>query len=233
MRDRLAEHKHLLLLAAVLLALLTQPLVADDSAAARLAYDLLIAAVVVGVVFVVFAARRERRIALLLLAPALVLTLALYWVSPGLARPVAVTYHLSLALFLCFAVGVMVRDIFHRRAIRFDEVIGAFCGYLLLGLVWGNVYVVVEMLAPGTFAVAAEIRWQLDSPHLRRALFNYVSFATMSSLGYSDVTPVTPLANTLTWLEVMVAQFYLAVVIAQIVGMKLAQVVGEGGPPGK
>ncbi len=75
--------------------------------------------------------------------------------------------------------------------------------------------------------MAPEIRWQLDDLHLRRALFNYVSFATMASLGYNDVTAVAPLANILTWLEAMTAQFYLAVVIAQIVGMKIAQVVGR------
>ena len=82
---------------------------------------------------------------------------------------------------------------------------------------------------PGSFAVAPEIRWQLDDPLLRRALFTYVSFATLTGLGYNDVTAVAPLANTLTWLEAMSAQFYLAVVIAQIVGMKLAQVVEGGG----
>jgi uncharacterized membrane protein len=55
-----------------------------------------------------------------------------------------------------------------------------------------------------------------------------VSFANMASLGYTDVTAVAPVANMLTWLEVLSAQFYLAVVIAQIVGMKLVRVVGGG-----
>jgi voltage-gated potassium channel len=229
----LARHKHLLLLAAVLFALVTQPLLAHEIAGARIAYDLLVAAVTVGVLFVVFGERWERRVALVLLLPAFVLTFALYTLSPPLARPAAVAYHVSLALFVAFAVGVIVRDIFRRHAISFDEVIGAFCGYLLLGIVWGNLYVVVEVLAPGSFAVAPAIQWQLDDLHLRRALFNYVSFATMASLGYNDVTAVAPLANILTWFEVMTAQFYLAVVIAQIVGMKLAQVVGAGGPETK
>jgi len=229
----LGNHKHLLLLAVVLVTLVTQPLVAHESAAARVGYDLLVAAVIVCVLFVVFGERRERRAGLVLLTPAILLTLALYTVSPRLVHPAAVAYHLSLALFVAFAVGVIVRDVFRRHAISFDEVIGAFCGYLLLGLVWGNLYVVVELLAPGAFAVAPDIRWQLDDFHLRRALFNYVSFATMASLGYSDVTAVKPIANTLTWLEVMTAQFYLAVVIAQIVGMKIAHVVGVGGPAGK
>jgi len=232
-RAGLAGHKHLLLLAAVLFALVTQPLVAHESVVARVAYDLLVTAVTVSVLFVVFGERRERRIALALLAPAILLMLALNAVSPGLARPAAVAYHLAIALFVAFAVGVIVRDIFRHHAISFDEVIGAFCGYLLLGIVWGNLYVVVEVLAPGSFAVAPAIQWQLDDLHLRRALFTYVSFATMASLGYNDVTPVAPIANILTWFEVMTAQFYLAVVIAQIVGMKIAQVVGMGGagPP--
>jgi hypothetical protein len=224
----LARHKHLLLLVAMLFALVTQPLVAHESTASKIAYDLLVAAVTVGVLLVVFGERWEWQVALALLFPAFVLTFALYAVSPLLALPAAVAYHVFLALFVAFAVGVMVRDIFRRHAISFDEVIGAFCGYLLLGIVWGNLYVVVELLAPGSFAVAPAIQWQLDDLHLRRALFNYVSFATMASLGYNDVTAVAPLANILTWLEAMSAQFYLAVVIAQIVGMKLAQVVRAG-----
>jgi hypothetical protein len=144
-----------------------------------------------------------------------------------LAAAASVAYHASVALFLGFAVAVIVRDVFRHRSIGLDEIFGAFGGYILLGLVWGNLYVLVEVIAPGSFAVSAEVRWQLDDWHLRRALFNYVSFATMASLGYNDVTAVTPLANTLTWLEAMSAQFYLAVVIALVVGMKIAQVVGR------
>ncbi len=233
MRGGLDKHKHLLLLAAVLLALVTQPLVAHESTAARFVYDLLVGVAAVGVLFVVFMDPWERRLALVLAVPAVALTVAVYAVPERLALPAAVAYHLSAALFLGFAVGVIVRDIFRRRAIGFDEIIGAFAGYLLLGVVWGSLYVVVELLAPGSFSVNPQIQWQLDDWHLRRALFNYVSFATMASLGYNDVTAVAPFANILTWFEAMSAQFYLAVVIAQIVGMKVAQVVGTRSPEGK
>jgi hypothetical protein len=197
------EHKHLLLLAAVLLTLVTQPLMAHAGPAARFAYDLLIAAGAVAVLLVVFQERWERRVALVLALPAVALTVALYTLPAALTTAAVIAYHLSAALFLGFAVVVVVRDLFRREAIRFDELIGAFAGYLLLGIVWGNLYVVVEVLVRGSF-----------------------SFATMASLGYNDVTAVAPLANTLTWLEAMSAQFFLAVVIAHVVGMKLAQVVG-------
>lgn len=233
MTGGLGAHKHLVLMAAMLLALVTQPLVAHASTAGRVAYDLFVAAAAVGVLVVVFRERWERWLAVVLALPAIVLTVTFYAVPARFALASAVAYHVSVALFVGFAVAAIVRDIFRHRSIGIEEIVGAFCGYLMLGVVWGSLYVLVELLAPGSFAVSPDIRWQLDDMQLRRSLFNYVSFATMASLGYGDVTPVAPLANTLTWLEVMSAQFYLAVVIAQIVGMKLAQVAGAGRPQGK
>jgi hypothetical protein len=220
---RLRAHKHLLLLAALLLVVITQPLVARESPLTRLAYDFVVAVAAVAVLVVVFAFRWERQVAIVLALPAIALTVARYALPEGAVAPNAVAFHVSAALFLGFSVAIVVRDIFRGRAISADAVLGAFAGYLLLGVAWGSLYAIVELLAPGSFSVNPEIRWQLGDWHLRRALFNYVSFATMASLGYNDVTAVAPLANTLMWLEVMTAQFYLAVVIAQIVGLKLAQ----------
>lgn len=226
---RVAAHKHLLLLAAVLLVLVTQPLVAHAGGDWRLAYDLLVAVAALGVLFVLFRLRWERQTAVALALPAIALTVARYALPADAVAPYAVAFHLSAALFLGFAVAIVVRDIFRGRAISLDAVLGAFAGYLLLGVAWGALYAIVHLLAPGSFSVNPEIRWQLEDWHLRRALFNYLSFATMTSLGYSDVTAATPVANTLTWLEVMAAQFYLAVVIAQIVGLKLAQAATPAG----
>ena len=221
------NHGHLALLAVLLLALIAQPLVALESRAARVGFELLLGLAMVATLFVVFGPR-ERRIAALLMVPPLVLTATEYVTSERFAL-VAIGYHLMVALFLGLAVGVLVRDIFRHRAIAFDDILGAFAGYLLLGVVWGNLYAIVELVSPGTFSVSPDIRWQLADWHLRRALFNYFSFSTMASLGYTDITTVAPITNTLTWMEVMTAQFYLAVVIAQIVGLKLTQARAAGG----
>ena len=219
--NRLRRNKHWLLFVAILALIIAQPLVAHESRVATLAFDLLFVAVSVGVLLVVFDANWERLVAVVLALPAIGLTFVrLLAQAPGSAY--AAIYHLSVALFLGFALVTIVRDIFHHRTISVDAVIGSFAGYLLLGVVWGSIYAASEMLAPGLFAVSPDIAWQLDDWHLRRALFNYFSFNTMAGLGYSDITAVAPLANTLTWTEVMAAQFYLAIVIAQIVGLKLA-----------
>ena len=89
------------------------------------------------------------------------------------------------------------------------------------------------MLAPETFSVNKDIVWRLGEWHQRRALFDYLSFTTLMTLGYGDVTPVGPPAYTLTWLEVMFGQFYMAVVVAQLVGLKLAQALRGDRPDSK
>ena len=47
----------------------------------------------------------------------------------------------------------------------------------------------------------------------------YFSFVTMSTLGYGDIVPQIPLALTLTWTQSVIGQFYLAVLVARLVGV--------------
>ena len=93
---------------------------------------------------------------------------------------------------------------------------------------WGSLYALVELLVPASFSINQEIAWELQEWHTRRALFDYFSFATISGVGYNDITTIAPTSNTLKWLEVMTGQFYLAVVVATTVGLKLAQALGSG-----
>ena len=50
----------------------------------------------------------------------------------------------------------------------------------------------------------------------------YYSFVTITTLGYGDLTPVKPLARTVAFLEGFVGQFYVAVLVAWLVGMYLS-----------
>lgn len=215
------------LLAALVAAQIVLPLVARESRAGQSAFDFLIAVAAALTFLAVFEEGRARRVAAVLLAPAVVFAFAEYVTPAPTFLAGLVAFHLSVALFFGFAVAAIVRDVFRHRSIALDDVAAAFAGYLLLGLLWGNLYATAHLLAPGAFSVSADIAWQLDDWHLRRALFNYYSFTTMASLGYNDVVPTAPIANTLSWMEVLAAQFYLAVVIAQLVGLKLAQAIAQ------
>ena len=46
---------------------------------------------------------------------------------------------------------------------------------------------------------------------------------TLATVGYGDVTPVTPIAGTITWLEAVTGQRYLAITVARLVALSLAE----------
>jgi hypothetical protein len=224
-----SRHRHLILLIGVVALQIVQPLLAHDSVAHRVLYDTAFGAVAVLVSFAIFVRDWERWFALALLFPAIVANVAHYSVSERSQALAAVVFHLSSASFLAFAVAVILRDILRKRTIRVDEVLGAIVGWVLMGLIWGHLYAMTDRLIPDSFSVSTEIAGQLNEWHSRRALFDYFSFTTLTSLGYGDITPTRAPAYTLTWLEVMFGGFYMAVIVAQLVGMKLAQAVDPDG----
>jgi len=94
------------------------------------------------------------------------------------------------------------------------------CVYLLLGLSWAQLYWATERMDHESlsFASRAAIEEPEDSESI--APFSevvYFSFVTMSTLGYGDIVPETPLARTLAWMQSVLGQFYLAVLVAWLV----------------
>jgi hypothetical protein len=218
----LRERKYLVLFLTAVLLLAVQPL-AHGFFAGVLLYDALLT-LVAGLAFVIaFEQRRQRLVALV----AGLTVVASNWAAYGLSGPLelasVLVYHCSVVLFFGFAVVVMLHTIFKHRVGRTDDVMGVLCGYLFLGVAWGNLYVLVEVLAPGSFSVKGVLAGQLVAMNPRRFLFNYFSFVTLTTVGYGDVTPASPTAAWLACLEAVAGQFYVAVVVAQFVGLKLAQ----------
>src|SRR5262249_44834336 len=80
-----------------------------------------------------------------------------------------------------------------------------------------------EVVAANAFAVNPEIQWRLSRLYLRQGLFDYLSLMTLTGLGYADIRAFGPPAFSLQWLEAVFGQFYMAVVVAQLVGLKLAR----------
>src|SRR5262245_7367791 len=85
---------------------------------------------------------------------------------PPLQIPLAAAFHCLTILFLGLAVAVILREIFGKKVIGGDEVLGAFCGYMLGGIAWANIYAMIYLLVPDAFSVSSEIKWRLAAPHL-------------------------------------------------------------------
>ena len=136
MMTALREWKHFVLLAAVLGMLVSQPFLVHGGIAARFIVDAAVLAVAVGVMLIVFGKTWERNLGLALALPAVALAVAHYAFLVSRTPPTAVAFHLLIVVFLGFAVVVIVRDIFRKRTIRFDDILRAFAGYLLLWSVY-------------------------------------------------------------------------------------------------
>jgi hypothetical protein len=115
-----------------------------------------------------------------------------------------------------------LRAIFVKQASG-DAVFGAVVGYLLLGIIWSLLYSAVETAFPGSFAMPASGGTDGVPVRLDGGTLSYYSFITLATVGYGDVIPTTPLARTLAWTEAITGQFYLAILVAGLVGFKVTQ----------
>ena len=94
---------------------------------------------------------------------------------------------------------------------------GAIVIYLLLGGIWAMLYQVVALTIPHAFHLPEGIAGG-DADALQR-LLTYFSFITLTTTGYGDITPIHPVARTLTMLEALVGQLYPAITLARLVSL--------------
>jgi len=119
-------------------------------------------------------------------------------------------------VFFAYISANILASIFKEKEVTADLIIGAICAYFLVGLFWSSIYTIMEMVQPGSFLIPEGVG-NIGS------LFNYYSFVTLTTLGYGDVTPLSEAARSLSVLEAAMGQLYIAVLIARLVGIHIAQ----------
>jgi voltage-gated potassium channel len=210
---------------ASLLLAVAQPLTAgllNDEGSFDVFFSLLIVAVLV----LVFEEREHRRVAIALGLAAFLGVWVGHAMGGPAGRAILVASHLVAAGFFAFALYGILRAILVKEASS-DAIFGAVCGYLLLGIIWSLVYSAVETGSPASFRAATSGNTEAATVGLDRGVLSYYSFITLATVGYGDVTPITPLARTLAWMEAITGQFYLAILVAGLVGFKVTQAMRD------
>jgi hypothetical protein len=155
---------------------------------------------------------------LLLIVPALALQLVLV----GWSHPAVWTATVSLRLVIFVYAGAMIiRRVLGDQRVTLDTIAGGACGYLLIGMAWGVVYLLIEGFRPDSFVVPPE--WRLGPEHDLQAAFIYFSFSTLTTVAWGPVMPLRLAAGALTMVEAVVGQLYLAVMISRLVGLHISQ----------
>jgi len=118
-------------------------------------------------------------------------------------------------LFFAYIVFEIVWDITTSSDVTNDTIRGAFCAYLLMGLAWASAYQLVALFQPGA------INFGTGPESVEAQNFTYYSFVVLTTLGFGDITPVSGVARSLTWIEAVVGQLFIATTIARLVGVRM------------
>jgi hypothetical protein len=120
---------------------------------------------------------------------------------------------------LVYIAGAVLSHVLRDEEVTADKIYGALSVYLLIGTTWAVVFTVIEAIQPQSFSIA-----DVQGASIREisAQFTYYSFVTLTTLGYGDITPLTPIAKTFSYVEAVIGQIYLVVLIARLVGLNIA-----------
>jgi hypothetical protein len=215
--------KHIQLLSALLATQILRPLLAKADLIARSLSTAFFIIVGIAVFRAVLDTKQRRQRGALLAAAAIAMDLGSAFMPAPWRATVEVAANLASAAFFAFVFSAIVGQVLGARDLKIDDLVGAFSGYLIIALIWGRLYVAAWIMVPAYFNISPDIQWQLANLNTLHTLFDFYSFSTISTIGYGDITSTGPAADTLVWLEVMCGQFYLAVVVATVVGIKMSQ----------
>ena len=117
------------------------------------------------------------------------------------------------ALFFLALSWLIIARVFRSGGITIYRIYGAIAVYLLLGILWGEFYILIYLFQPGSFYF--DPATQFGEPPISELL--YFSFTTLTTVGFGDIVPVHPVARSMATLEALVGQLYPAVLLARLV----------------
>jgi len=123
-----------------------------------------------------------------------------------------------LLLFFLLTLKPALEQALFSGQITKNNIIGSICIYLLLGLIWTMLYLLIAEFTPNSFSGIEAFDWKKNLPD-----FIYFSFVTLTTLGFGDILAISPLARFLAYMEAIVGVFYMAIVVSSLVGAKMSE----------
>lgn len=127
--------------------------------------------------------------------------------------------------FMLFVIGVMLRKVFSAPVVDGNILCGAASLYMLIGVLMGFVFSLIEIAIPESFTVVPPGSASLPHPiKPTPGWLIYYSFTTLTTVGFGDVLPSSDLARSASVFEAVIGQMLLVVMMARLVGLHVAQV---------
>jgi hypothetical protein len=126
----------------------------------------------------------------------------------------------AILIFYCGMAYAAARQVLFSGRIEANTIIGAVAIYLLLGLIWSVLYLITLEFWHGAFNGIEYRHWADNFP-----VATYFSYVTMTSLGYGDISPAVPVSRVLAYLQAIFGTFYMAIVVASMIGARTSKVL--------
>jgi hypothetical protein len=211
--QKFSENRFFILLVLILATIVLTPFL-DQFLETRVLMDIFLTALFFGIIFAIRSKRSHLIIASILVLPLVLSTWSIYFYD---STQIGILTRIFGALFFGYAVIIILQMIARSTAITRETIFAAIVAYLLIALMWAFIYMILEMVVPGSFSFPDK------SIRAETMRFEYFSFITITTLGYGDVTPLTNRASSLALLEALIGQIYLVVLVAWLVGMYVSR----------
>ncbi len=206
----LAAHPSALLLGLQLLVVLAYPFL-DGSTVGRAVLGVVQVAVVLAATWAVRRTPALTWVAVVFGVPAMMLSVAEAFVDgDSWVVLVSAVLHVPFYLFVSYA---LIRYLFHDDQVSRDELYATGAAFTVVAWAFAYVYAGAQVLWPDSFVGSSGTG---DRPWFELL---YLSFTTLTSVGLSDVYPVQAHARSLVMLEQVAGVFYVALVVARLVGL--------------
>ncbi|BDD05999.1 ion channel [Aureibacter tunicatorum] len=131
-------------------------------------------------------------------------------VETSLSKTSYIILYSVLFIFFTFIAFLLYREIYRASKISMEVIVISFCGYFLFGTIGSFIFSLIEIVEPGSFS-------GLNDGFNKFQDIYFYSFITLTTIGYGDITPLSPMARTFSVLLIVFGQYYMTVIVAILV----------------
>ena len=130
---------------------------------------------------------------------------------------IRITNQASEATIIAVFCALLLRHIIRGRSSNIFIIQGAIATYIMIALFWSHVYLLFELVVPGSFS---SDKLPLSGEKAFQTML-YFSSITLTTVGFGDVLPVHSFARSLVCLEAFIGVLYPTILIARLVSLEI------------